>query len=123
MDPDPDADTGGPPAESGDTGGSDAGGGGDTGGSSDGGGDSGEAGLPTAAACFTEQGLNVDYDQFSPTIGSHCAGTNHQDIAGVEHVGFFGDSITVGTPPTAADDWYRNRLGEDLILSGYHYTF
>jgi lysophospholipase L1-like esterase len=42
----------------------------------------------------------LNYDQFSPIIGSHCKGTNHQAISGVERVVFLGDSITVGTPPT-----------------------
>ena len=68
----------------------------------------------TAAECFAAQGLLVDYDQYGPRIGSHCMGTDHQEIIGVEHVVFAGDSITVGTPPTAADDWYRNRMADAL---------
>lgn len=55
-----------------------------------------------------------NYDQFSPTVGSHCLGTNHQNIAGVERVVFLGDSVTVGTPPTASDEYYRARLAERL---------
>ena len=68
----------------------------------------------TAADCFADQGLLVDYDQYHPVIGSHCKGTDHQDIFGVEHVVFLGDSITVGTPPTGAEDWYRNRMAGAL---------
>ncbi len=36
-----------------------------------------------------------NYDQFSPTVGSHCFGTNQQDITGVERVVFLGDSVPV----------------------------
>ncbi len=57
----------------------------------------------------------VDYDAWSPVIGSHCQGTDHQDIVGVERVVFVGDSITVGTPPTAAADFYRNVMAEGLV--------
>jgi lysophospholipase L1-like esterase len=96
------------------TGGSVSGGGGATGGGgSDAGGASGSAGAGggdagplTAAQCFTAEfpnapvGLGPNYDQFDPVIGSHCKGTNMQDIKGVQRVVFLGDSITVGTPPT-----------------------
>jgi lysophospholipase L1-like esterase len=73
----------------------------------------------TAAECFgdllsTDSLIAMDYDQFSPTIGSHCLGTDHQDILGVERVVFLGDSITVGSPPTLPADFYRNRLANDL---------
>ncbi len=51
-----------------------------------------------------------DYTQFDPTIAEHCQGTNHQDITGVERVVFLGDSVTVGTPPTAQEEFYRNIL-------------
>jgi lysophospholipase L1-like esterase len=47
-------------------------------------------------------------------IGSHCQGTNHQDIQGIERVVFLGDSVTVGTPPTGASDFYRSILADDL---------
>jgi len=47
-------------------------------------------------------------------VGSHCSGTNHQDIVGIERVGFLGDSVTVGTPPADYTDWYRNLLVEEL---------
>ena len=69
--------------------------------------------LDAAVACFTSGGssqLSPDYDQFVPNYGSHCEGTNHQAIAGVQKVVYLGDSITTGTPPTAASDFYRNRL-------------
>jgi hypothetical protein len=90
-------------------------GGGDDTGEDTGGPDTKEEPPPlTAADCFADQGLLVDYDQYGPTLGSHCKGTNHQTIAGVEHVVFVGDSITVGTPPTSAGDWYRNRLADAL---------
>jgi lysophospholipase L1-like esterase len=52
----------------------------------------------------------LDYDQFSPTINTACAGTNHQQITGVERVVFLGDSVTTGTPPAAAHESYRARL-------------
>ena len=55
-----------------------------------------------------------DYDQFKPTIAQSCAGTHHQTITGVEKVVFLGDSITVGTPPTLPDDFYRLRLEKAL---------
>ncbi len=58
-----------------------------------------------AALCFQKQFVNpptvaLDYDQFNPTVGSHCKGTNHQKIEKVERVVFLGDSVTVGTPPS-----------------------
>jgi len=55
-----------------------------------------------------------DYDQFEPVIGSHCSGTNHQTITGVERVVFLGDSVTVGTPPSKDSELYRNILADDL---------
>ena len=66
-----------------------------------------DAGKLTAQSCFDKMfpnasasALGLDYDQFNPTIGSHCKGTNQQDIKGVQKVVFLGDSVTVGTPPT-----------------------
>lgn len=56
----------------------------------------------------------LDYDQFSPTINSACAGTNHQQITGVERVVFLGDSVTTGTPPAASNESYRARLADAL---------
>lgn len=55
-----------------------------------------------------------DYDQFAPVMGSHCNGTNQQNITGVERVVFLGDSVTVGTPPTVSGDFYRSRLADRL---------
>ena len=61
-----------------------------------------------------------DYDKFTPKVGTHCQGTNHQDIAGVEQVVFFGDSVTVGTPnlahPLSTDNshFFRNLVAEWL---------
>ncbi|MBL8974770.1 MAG: hypothetical protein JNK56_29510, partial [Myxococcales bacterium] len=58
---------------------------------------------------FVNQGqLVIDYAQFDPIIGSHCKGTNHQDITDIERVVFLGDSVTVGTPPTQGKDFYRS---------------
>src|SRR5262245_55764619 len=49
---------------------------GGSGASSSGSGGSGGAGTGTAAACFAQQHWTIqpDYDQFAPTIGSHCLG-------------------------------------------------
>jgi len=78
------------------------------------------------ARCFSKisitggTGKGPEYDKFSPIVGSHCWGTNHQDITGVEQVVFFGDSVTVGTPnskhPLSSDNahFYRNQLAEWL---------
>ena len=78
---------------------------------------------PTYAACFSdissESGQAPDYDQFGPTVGSHCSGTNHQDIRGIERVVFLGDSVTVGTPPTVASETYRSRLAA-LLAAHFH---
>lgn len=78
--------------------------------------DSGPQGL--GPLCFPEiwdpAVPGPDYDQFSPVPGSHCLGTNHQSIQGVERVVFVGDSVTVGTPPTLDADFYRSRLTEAL---------
>jgi lysophospholipase L1-like esterase len=97
----------------------DGGGGGDADDGSDG--DAGSPpvpGLSPYTACFAEitsaTGVAPNYDQFQPVIGSHCAGTNHQDIRGIERVVFLGDSVTVGTPPTPADETYRSRLSAQL---------
>ncbi|MFO0632733.1 MAG: hypothetical protein U0168_07785 [Nannocystaceae bacterium] len=71
--------------------------------------------------CFGDQFVNApnlgpDYDQFAPTIGSHCLGTDHQDITDIERVVFLGDSITVGTPPTLPAEVYRTELAD--VLTG-----
>ncbi len=80
---------------------------------------SGGGGPLTVDDCFAGQfvsdpGLGPNYDQFSPVIGSHCKGTNHQQISGVRRVVFLGDSVTVGTPPTLGTDFYRTRLANRL---------
>lgn len=97
-----------------------------SGGSSSGGGTSEGSGsssggeeLGPFAQCFAGQFVNEseilpDYDQYAPTIGSHCVGTNHQDITGVERVVFLGDSVTVGSRPTLPQDAYRARLADQL---------
>jgi lysophospholipase L1-like esterase len=59
-------------------------------------------------------GPGPNYDQFAPTVGSHCYGTDHQDIIGVERVVFLGDSVTVGTPPTEQEAFYRSVLADAL---------
>jgi len=79
---------------------------------------------PSATRCFAEisspEGPNPDYDQFDPIVGSHCAGTNHQDIQAVEQVVFLGDSVTNGTPDDAHplcldnDHLFRVRLANWL---------
>lgn len=73
----------------------------------------------TFEECFDGQFVNEptflpDYDQYGPVIGSHCVGTNHQDIDGIERVVFLGDSITVGSRPTLPNQAYRARLGDAL---------
>lgn len=55
-----------------------------------------------------------DYDALPATIGTHCSGTDHQDIDAVDRVVFLGDSVTVGTPPTDAVDYYRVRTAQAL---------
>lgn len=65
---------------------------------------------------FVNQGqLLIDYAQFDPVIGSHCKGTNHQDITDIERVVFIGDSVTVGTPPTQGKDFYRSQMADILV--------
>ena len=63
----------------------------------------------------SEMPLVLDYDQYGPKFGSHCKGTNHQEITDIERVVFLGDSVTVGTPPTQAKDFYRARMAEVLV--------
>jgi lysophospholipase L1-like esterase len=83
------------------------------GGGTGGGGGAGGDGPPTASECLAEHfwPLQPQYDQFDPVMGSHCVGTNHQDIEGVEKLVFLGDSITQGTPPSPQADFYRTVLG------------
>ncbi|MCA9709050.1 MAG: SGNH/GDSL hydrolase family protein [Myxococcales bacterium] len=78
----------------------------------------GEPPPPTVEECFEGQFVNEppssDYDQYGPVVGSHCVGTNHQDIADVERVVFLGDSITVGSRPTLPGQSYRAVLADTL---------
>lgn len=117
------------PAATGEAGGNDGSGGAPTTGASGGssvssastssGGGQGGAGGITVLECFIDDFVNPplngpNYDQFSPVVGSHCHGTNHQDIAGVERVVFLGDSVTVGTPPSLSSDYYRSKLADEV---------
>lgn len=77
-------------------------------------------GEPAVLDCLFEPFVNkgaltVDYLQYDPTIGSHCKGTNHQDIIDIERVVFLGDSVTVGTPPSQLNDMYRSTLADALV--------
>ena len=89
--------------------------------------DGGAIGPPTTVNdCFPElnsdpEAVGPNYDQYAPVIGSHCQGTNHQDIQGVEQVVFLGDSVTVGTPnlefllSIQNEHFYRNKLAGWLV--------
>ncbi|MBU6162584.1 MAG: SGNH/GDSL hydrolase family protein [Myxococcales bacterium] len=90
-----------------------------------------DAGPRTYAGCFADTLGRFeqvpDYDRYGPVIGSHCLGTNHQDIVDVQKVVFFGDSVTVGTPPSFEEEYYRTilsnrlreRFGESLVVESY----
>ncbi len=105
----------GRPAEAGGAGmGGDAGGGGAPGGKAGAGGTPGRGGTAglggtsggselLVADCFKQisGGVTIDYDRFGPAVGSHCLGTNHQDIRDIERIVFLGDSVTEGTPPSS----------------------
>ena len=98
------------------TGGSGASGTGGSGGTDGGhGGDGGSAvnPNPTVDECFADisGGVSIDYAAFNPKVGSHCMGTNNQDITDIERVVFLGDSVTTGTPPTKIADFFRTQLG------------
>ena len=86
------------------------------GGNGSGGSDGGSGAGSVVEDCIRDHHypLQPQYDQFNPTVGSHCAGTNHQDITGVERVVFLGDSITQGTFPTPSSQVYRALLGDKL---------
>ncbi len=58
-----------------------------------------------------------DYLSASAVINDDCSGTNHQDITGIEHVVFVGDSITVGTPPNTPARFYRVQLATWLATT------
>lgn len=80
----------------------------------------GGAGALTVEQCYANTfvhgtGVLPKYDPFNGVIGSHCYGTNHQDIPNdIERVVFLGDSITVGTPPSLAGQYYRSLLSDAL---------
>lgn len=78
-------------------------GGASTGGSGDGGDGGTGNGTLTVDDCFNDisDGVSIDYDQYSPVMGAHCLGTDHQHIVDVERVVFLGDSVTFGTPPSS----------------------
>lgn|GEM_PF-661976 len=88
--------------------------------------DAGDVALTIAERCFPELDDNgteatPDYDQFASFVAaSHCLGSDHQDITGVEKVVFLGDSVTVGTPneehllSIENEHFYRNRLADWL---------
>lgn len=59
-------------------------------------------------------GLAPDYSSLNAKIGSHCFGTNHQDIKDVELLVFVGDSVTRGTPPTPVEKYFREQMGVRL---------
>lgn len=73
---------------------------------------------PTFDECFagitSTTGASPDYSPFAPVVGTHCAGTDHQEIEGIERVVFLGDSVTVGTPPTDSSESYRSLLSDRL---------
>ena len=95
--------------------------GGEAGSSSEGADESSSSGGDQAGpfeACYEGVFVNgfpgINYDGLDLPIGSHCLGTNIQDIDDVERVVFLGDSVTVGTPPTGIGDYYRNILADAL---------
>lgn len=73
---------------------------------------------PTFDECFagvrSDTGAAPDYTPHAPLLGTHCSGTDHQAIEGVERVVFLGDSVTVGTPPTDSSESYRSLLADRL---------
>jgi lysophospholipase L1-like esterase len=73
------------------------------------------SGPATFESCFGWQEGPVDYAGIGLVMGENCLGTNHQTIENVEHVVFVGDSVTVGTPPTATTAWYRNLVADGLV--------
>ena len=101
------------------TGGTDAGPGGpdDTGDPTDPG--TGDTGKVPGVSCLDEQYIigvspGPNYNELGATIGTHCNGTDHQDITGIERVVFIGDSVTVGTPPTGSGDFFRTIVAAEL---------
>jgi lysophospholipase L1-like esterase len=79
--------------------------------------DTGSQGIACINDMFVSGASPVgDYSMYDVPIGSHCQGTNQQDITGVERIVFLGDSVTVGTPPTGTGDFYRSILAEALAM-------
>jgi len=77
--------------------------------------DTGSPGIACIDAPFVNGGSPVgNYAESGATIGAHCQGTDHQDIADIERVVFIGDSVTVGTPPTGSGDFFRSILAQSL---------
>ena len=77
--------------------------------------DSGGGGSTTYEQCYPGlvDALGVDYTAQGATIGSHCSGTDQQDISQVERVVFLGDSITAGSGASSTTH-YRALLGDKL---------
>lgn len=78
-----------------------------------------DTGEPGGVACIDDQYVNggspgPDYSEYDVELGSHCQGTNQQDITEIERVVFIGDSVTVGTPPTGAAAFYRSIVANEL---------
>jgi lysophospholipase L1-like esterase len=76
-----------------------------------------EPAAPSFEDCFADTlgtSPGPDYGQFSPTLGHHCKGTNHQNIENIQRVVFLGDSVTVGTLPTPDSQFYRSVLAKKL---------
>jgi len=76
-------------------------------------------GAPDGVACVNAPFVNgaspgPNYEDFDVTLGSHCQGTDHQDITDIERVVFVGDSVTVGTPPTGSHQSYRAIMADQL---------
>ena len=69
----------------------------------------------TYASCFPEivESFGITYDDLGVVTGSHCKGSNHQDITGIEKLVFLGDSITAGVGAPAGQT-YPELLMESL---------
>lgn len=68
------------------------------------------------AACFPEIAGLFELPQDvldAAEIGAHCAGTNHQEITGVEKIVFLGDSISAGSGASGTG-YYRALLVDQL---------
>ena len=76
-------------------------------------------GNPLSTDCFApiqKPGSLVawQYDSAGVVVGTHCHGTDHQDIDSAERIVFLGDSIMNGTLPTPADKFVRSLLTTQL---------